>query len=206
MRFGPGGRTGLFPSRSLGSQTWTGPSPLLLANLRPSGLQAQAQAFARRRDHFLTQSDGSELPPAASVPDADGPFGTKGCQTLPIRPKGDGKNPLVVPHQLVPDAAVRKADQVGWNVRLSAGVQPRRMGTSDRQEAAIRAHGDGLRLCAGRQGDGLELRPAPLIQVEPLPAAAVRAPGLGAALVQKSCAVAESKRRRALSAWPIRAV
>ena len=149
----------------------------------PPAVRAPAEPrVAVPRSRALT--DGPELPPALGVPDPDRPLIAEGRQSLAVGPERDGPNAMVVPDQLVPDPAIRQADQVGRNGRtLAAAVGGP---ATDRQEVPVGADGDATGLRGGGQGDGPQLGVGPLVEVRPLPAAAVGLAGPGSAQVQQA--------------------
>ena len=88
--------------------------------------------------------------------------------------------------QLVPDPAIGEADQVGRDRRTLGGAPVYGDGpAADRQETTVGAHGDGCVSRCGGQGQDPQLGTAPLVEIGPLPAAAIRLAGPGAAQVQQ---------------------
>src|SRR5262249_54383346 len=85
---------------------------------RGTGEPAAVPAPGKPRRRPLARNDRAayddvpELASTIGVPDPDPPFGADGRETFPIGSENGGQNKLPVPAQLVPDAAIRQADQI----------------------------------------------------------------------------------------------
>ena len=184
-RIGRSGRSGPSPVRSRDPRSGPGRPPLALASRRPSGLQlspARRQCEPVRVPRLMVRS----CRPLPVSQTRIVPSSPRVARRFPSGRKATARTNRVVPDQLVPDPAIGQADQVGRDGRRLAGAHGVGVRAADRQEAAVGAHGDAVGLGGGGQGDGPQLGAAPLVEVGPLPAAAVRLAGPGAALVQQA--------------------